>query len=92
MNGVLEIQMDADIIQKLENYANKINTTVADLMREYASSLTKKQEDDERFAHLSPRTRKMIGIVKVPDEIRNMDTKELIRHARWERYLEKNLH
>ena len=92
MTSVLEIQMDADVIQKSENYANRINTTIVDLVRDYISSLAKKQEDEDRFAHLSPRVRKMIGAVKVPDEIKNMDTKELIRQARWERYLEKNLH
>jgi len=83
MDTVLTLNIDQDVVQNAENYANYSKKTVSQLVEEYLLSISSKNETDNN-KQLGPITRQLTGIIKLN---KNINHKELLADVLTEKYL-----
>jgi len=83
MDMVLTLNIDQNVVQNAEVYANYANRTVSQLVEEYLLSISKKREIDNN-KQLGPITRQLAGIIKLN---KNINHKELLADVLMEKYL-----
>jgi len=82
MDTVLTLNIDQNVVQNAENYANYSKKTVSQLVEEYLLSISSKNETDNK--QLGPITRQLTGIIKLNKDINH---KELLADVLTEKYL-----
>jgi hypothetical protein len=83
MDTVLTLNIDKDVVQNAEIYANHTKKTVSQLVEEYLLSISLKNEIDKNN-QLGPITRQLAGIIKLNEEINH---KEILADVLMEKYL-----
>ena len=93
METTITVNLDEAVVQLMNDYAIQNNTTLSEIINNYALSLKKPDHEYHKWLNsLEQEIREMIGVVSVEDKYRNMDTKELISLLRNEANLEENLY
>jgi ethanolamine utilization protein EutA (predicted chaperonin) len=82
MDTILTLNIDQDIVQNAEIYANNTKKTVSQLVEEYLSSIPKKKEVNNK--QLGPITRQLAGIIKLNKKV---NRKKLLTEVLMEKYL-----
>ncbi|MEO6521142.1 MAG: DUF6364 family protein [Mucilaginibacter sp.] len=65
MTTKLTLTVEKGVIQKAKSYAKHTGRSLSELVENYLETLTEEREDTK---HLSPKLKKLVGIVKLPDE------------------------
>jgi uncharacterized protein DUF6364 len=65
MTTKLTLTVQESTIKKAKLYAKNTGRSLSELVENYLNSLTKEHQDSEE---LSPKVRKIIGVVKLPDD------------------------
>jgi hypothetical protein len=83
MDTVLTLNIDQDVVQSAEIYANYTKKTISQLVEEYLMTISRENEADNT-KQLGPITRQLAGIIKMD---KNIDYKELLADVLMEKYL-----
>ncbi|MCC6370475.1 MAG: hypothetical protein IT236_05655 [Bacteroidia bacterium] len=78
MTTKLTLTVEKTIIEKAKSYAKRTGRSLSDIIEKYLESITNDEKDDNE---LSPKLRKIVGVVKLP---KNFDEEKELRT-----YLEK---
>ncbi len=65
MTTKLTLTIEKDIIESAKAYAKNTGRSLSELIEEYLGFITNRQYDDKE---LSPRLKKIIGVVKLPKD------------------------
>jgi Family of unknown function (DUF6364) len=73
MNAKLTLSLNQEIIIQAKDYAHKTGRSLSQMVESYFENLTKNSEiaDD-----INPKVKKLIGIVKLPDDFDQEKVKE----------------
>ena len=92
METTLQINVEESVLKSAEDYAKERNKTVQDIVNEYLKSIPSKKITLEDLDDLTPRIKKMIGIIKLSEEELKKSNKELLQEAKWEHLNAKYSH
>ncbi len=81
MTTKLTLTIDDTVIRSAKDYAQKSGKSLSSVVENYLKSLSKKQFNADE---ISPRVRKMMGVIKLPD---NFDYKKELENALTKKYL-----
>lgn len=82
MNTKLTLSLEKEVIEKAKIYAKGTGRSLSEMVENYFRSLVDKHHNKDEFDDIDPQLKKLIGIIKLPDDFD-------IKKAREEYYKEK---
>ena len=74
MKAKLTLTVEKEVIDRAKSYAKKTGRSLSEIIENYLTTIT----DDSENNTLSPKLKKIIGMVKLPDDF---DENEVLRTA-----------
>jgi len=71
MNTKLTLSLEKEVIEQAKIYAKGTGRSLSEMVESYFKSLSspkRKSEDEDPYKDVDPSIRKLIGIVKLPDD------------------------
>lgn len=65
MTTKLTLTVEDSVIKKAKSYAKKTGRSLSELIEKYLETLTDEQQDEKQ---ISPKLRRLVGSVKLPDD------------------------
>ena len=82
METILTLNIDQNVVEGVENYAQYTQKSMSQLVEEYFLSISSKKSNINK--PLGPITRQLVGIINLE---KNIDHKELLAETLMEKYL-----